>query len=174
MIDLEQKAPEDAPGAAVSPLDELRAAYTAIDSEQEQTKLFDVEGSRAAIRYRRKLNAERRGIIRRAREQDPTAADWEVNAQFLIESCEEILFYDSESGKPKPLVDGETVTFAVDPARGTTTLAAALGVEERDARRSVLRLFQGVDDALLRHAEQVDAWMGSVRDAAVERFAGGS
>jgi hypothetical protein len=52
-------------------------------------------------------------------------------------------------------------------------LHEALGVPETNMRRSVLRLFQGVDDALLRHAERVDAWMGSVEDRTRERFAGG-
>lgn len=175
MIELEHKPSDGASleGAGGSPLDEMRAAYEAISSDVEQTRLFDVEGVRAAVRYRRKLNSERLKIVRQARERDSGVAEWEVNAQFLIESCEEILFYDPETGEPKPLIDGQVVTFAVDPVRGTMTLASALGVEERDARRSVLRLFQGVDDALLRHAEQVDAWMSSVRSRADREFAGG-
>jgi hypothetical protein len=64
-----------------------------------------------------------------------------------------------------------TVTF--DWRQDTTPLHDALGVPETDIRRSVLRLFQGVDEALLRHAESVDRWMGSADEKTAERFAGG-
>lgn len=173
VIDLEQKAPEGPPAAAGSPLDELRAAYTAIDDEQAQTHVLEVEGTRTVVRYRRMTRGDRNKLARRVLAEDGSG-EFEVNAQFLIEACVEILFQDPKTDELRPVLDGRVVTFAVDPMRDTTTLAAALGVEERDARRSVLRLFQGVDEALLRHASLLDAWMGSVQDKTDETFAGGS
>jgi hypothetical protein len=63
----------------------------------------------------------------------------------------------ARAGRP-----GKTVTF--DWREDTTPLHEALGVDETDVRRSVLRLFQGVDEALLRHAEEVDrGWAALTR-----------
>jgi hypothetical protein len=66
---------------------------------------------------------------------------------------------------------GERVTFGWSET--SKPLHEALSIPETNVRRSVLRLFQGVDAALLRHAEEVDGWMGSVEDRTRERFAGG-
>lgn len=169
---IERKPAGDAPG--VSGLDELRSVFEAIDDREQQTELFDVEGTNAVVRYRRMLQEDRLAIAPRARELDPRVREWEINAQFLIDACDEILIRDPVSGVVGPLVDGKVVTFAIDPARGTLALAQALGVQEPDVRRAALRLFRGVDDALLRHAQQVDGWMRSVRAKVEDAFAGGS
>jgi hypothetical protein len=163
-IPLERKPSEP---ARTGILDDLRAVYTAIDDEQAQTHVFDVEGSNAAVRYRRMR------IEDRIRAQGPEDADtvWERNAQFLIEACDEILARHPETGELEPLIPGERVTFGWSET--SKPLHEALSIPETNVRRSVLRLFQGVDAALLRHAEEVDGWMGSVEDRTRERFAGG-
>jgi hypothetical protein len=74
-------------------------------------------------------------------------------------------------GELSPAVPGAKVTFDWRP--DSTPLHEALGRPETDVRRSVLRLFQGVDEALLRHAEEVDRWMGRADTKTAERFAGG-
>lgn len=161
-LPLEHKPPETgAPGL----LDELRAVYDAIDSDLAQTEVFDVEGSHAAVRYRRML------IEDRLRTHGGDGAVWENAAQFLIEACVEILVRDPETGELEPVLPGAKVTF--DWRADSTPLHEALGRPESDVRRSVLRLFQGVDDALVRHAERVDEWMARVRNLAEEKFQGG-
>lgn len=169
-LDLEHK-PTEATKAATGFLDELRAVYQAIDSDDTQTKVFDVEGTRAAVRYRRMLQEDRLDIARRAREQNPQIKSWEINAQFLIEACEEILGRDPDTDELAPVTPGKRVTFDWQP--DSTPLHEVLGVNETDARRSVWRLFQGVDEALLRHAEEVDTWMGAAETTTAEKFAGG-
>lgn len=156
---------ERVPPVGRSALDELRRVYNAIDDDQVQTKVFDVDGSRAAIRYRRLLVEERT----RALNGDGNL--WERNAQLLIEACDEILIR-GEDGTLQPLLDGDRVTFDLRPGE-TIALHQALEEQEADVRRSVLRLFQGADAALLKHAGEVDRWMDSLEDRAAERFAGG-
>lgn len=163
-LDLEHKPTQDQ-AAAGGFLDELRAIYTAIDDDTTQTEVFDVEGSHAAIRYRRMLLEDR------LRTQGGDGAVWETNAQFLIEACVEILHRDPATGELEPAVPGKRVTF--DWREDSTPLHDALGVHETDVRRSVLRLFQGVDEALLRHAQAVDEWMAKADTRTAERFSGG-
>lgn len=154
-----------------SGLADLVAVYTAIDDEQTQTRAFDIVGSRAAVRYRRMRNAERLALARRVQANEPDSGQFEVNAQFLIEACDEILVRGA-GGELEPLIPGQKVTFDLRPGE-SVALHQAMGVEERDIRRSVLRLFQGVDDALLAHAELVSEWMATVQDLTMETFAGG-
>jgi hypothetical protein len=129
--------------------------------------VFDVAGTHAAVRYRRMRLEDR------LKSQSPEDAEtvWERNAQFLIEACVEILRRDPETGHLSPAVPGETVTFDWRP--DSIPLHQALGITEDNVRRSVLRLFQGVDEELLRHSEQVDRWMGHVDLSIAERFEGG-
>lgn len=151
-------------------LDALRAVYNAIDDTEAQTKVFDVEGSFAAVRYRRMRLEDREKIGSDVLGNDGKRLD--VNAQFLIEACEEILLHDPETGEIGPVIPGEKVTFDYRPGE-SIPLHQALGEPESDIRRSVLRLFQGVDDAVMNHAERVETWMGTVQDLTRERFSGG-
>jgi hypothetical protein len=115
--------------------------------------VFDVEGSHAAVRYRRM--GSRTGCGRRA----ATGRCGTNNAQFLIEACVEILHRDPDTGTLGPAVPGDDGHVRL--AEDSTPLHEALGVPETDIRRSVLRLFQGVDEALLRHAERsTGGWAG--------------
>lgn len=164
MIPLERKPENGVAPKASSLLDELRAVYDAIDSAEVQTEVFDVEGSHAAVRYRRLR------IEDRLRLHGGEGKMWENAAQFLIEACVEILARDPDTGDLEPVMPETVVTFDWRP--DSTSLADALGRPEADVRRSVLRLFQGVDDALVRHAEQVDVWMAHARERAGEEFAG--
>lgn len=163
-LPLEHKPrPQAAPSG---PLAELRAVYDAIDDDEAQTRVFDVEGCHAAVRYRRMRIADR------LRTQGGDGELWENNAQFLIEACDEILYRDPDTNELGPILPGERVTFALRPGE-SIPLHQALGADETDIRRSVLRLFQGADQPLLRHAEMVDEWMGSIEERARERFSGG-
>lgn len=160
------------PPAGQTLLDELREVYDAIDDDDVQTEVFDVEGSRAAVRYRR---------LSFKQSQAALASDgelWEQNAQFLIEACDEILIRNPAKkpgpkgdGDLEPLVEGQRVTFDLRPGE-SIPLHQALGVQETDVRRSVLRLFQGADQVLLRHGAAVDLWMGTLRQRTRERFSG--
>lgn len=163
----------NAGAASVSPLDELRQVYNAIDDDEVQTEVFDIPGCNVAVRYRRLAHDTRTKIF---------AGDgslWELNAQFLIDACDEILFRNP-GVKPgpdgdanlEPLVAGARVTFDLRPNE-SIPLHKALGEHETDARRSVLRLFQGVDDELMRHADEVGGWMSRVSARAARAFAGG-
>jgi hypothetical protein len=148
-------------------LDELRAVYTAIDDDDVQTEVFDVEGTHAAVRYRRMLledrlrtqgaegarrhgNATRNSSSRRARRSSTATRT-------------------PASSRPPSRARRSPSTGARTPRRCTRRSACP----ETDVRRSVLRLFQGVDEALLRHAEEVDRWMGRADTKTAERFAGG-
>lgn len=153
-------APDDA-----SPLNQLRAVFNAIDDDEEQTEVFDVEGSNAAVRYRRIPHKQVRAAL--ASEGD----EWQQNAQLLIEACEEIGVRDA-AGEFQPLIAGERVTFDMRPGE-SIALHKALGETEDDMRRSVLRLFQGVEEALLRHAGLVDRWMSHISGNIARRFQGG-
>lgn len=169
MLSIEPKPdePQDGvpPAGQVSPLDELRAVFEAIDDDTEQTEVFDVEGSNAAVRYRRMSY----DAVRAALASDGNEV--ERNAQFLIEACDEILIRNTD-GDLEPVITGERITFDLRPGE-SVSLAKALGADEPDVRRSVLRLFKGVDQALLRHAQAVDAWMATARRTTAEKFAGG-
>jgi hypothetical protein len=156
----------DASARGVSGRDELRAVYNAIDNPSVQTKVFDVPGSNAAIRYRRL------GLKESTQALDSEGELWERNAQFLITACEEILIRNPDTGELEPIVEGERVTFDLRPGE-SVALHQALGENETDIRRSVLRLFQGADRVLVMHAAHVDAWMDTLQKAAREKFAGG-
>lgn len=162
-IPLEHK-PTAAP-AAPGALDELRAIYTAIDTGEDQTEVFDVDGTNVAIRYRR-LGVDR------SREIFAGGTEAEAAPQFLIDACDEILYRDPETGDLAPILPGERVTFDFRPGE-SIPLHQALGIEETDIRRSVLRLFKGAERVMVLHARQVDAWMDTLRSSARETFQGG-
>jgi hypothetical protein len=168
-LDPDQPAEEaGVPPVGRSALDDLRRAFNAIDDSKEQTRVFPVAGSRAGVRYRRLLVDDRNNVLT----PDGTTAKWERNAQMLIDACDEIgFFYINDQGEPDlhPMIEGQTVTFDLRPGE-TISLAKALDEHEDDVRRSVLRLFRGVDAALLDHAAAVDAWMDTIHAGVEETF----
>lgn len=169
---LEPKTPTPAvagePAAGgVSALDELRAAYTAIDNPADpaHTELFPIPGTSTVIRYRRLGHEETTAAL------TSPGSQWERNAQFLIKACDEILVRNQD-GDLEPVIPGQRVTFDLRPGE-SIPLHQALGVDEPDIRRSVLRVFQGAERPLLIHAAEVDAWMDTLQQRSREQFAGG-
>lgn len=166
-IPLEHKPSPSPAGetAATGALDELRAVYDAIESGDDQTEVFDVAGTHVAVRYRRL------GYDESLKTLGGEGSFAERNAQFLIDACDEILYRDPETGDLGPVVPGARVTFDWRP--DSTPLHEALGRTETDIRRSVLRLFKGAERVMLLHAQEVDAWMDTLRTADAEAFTGG-
>jgi hypothetical protein len=159
-----ERKPDPEPEGARGVLDELRAVYDAIDTGENQTEVFDVPGTRFAVRYRRL------GYEDSMKALGGDGAAWECNAQFLIDACDEILAR-AQDGTLEPVKPGAKVTFAWAP--DSEPLHAVLGRDEPDVRRSVLRFFQGAERVLLLHAQAVDAWMDSLLARAEEKFEGG-
>lgn len=162
-----QETPVGAAPRGVSAIDELRAAYTAIDNQDDpaHTETFPIPGTRTVVRYRRLGQEQSTEAL------TSPGSQWERNAQFLVKACDEILVRNDQ-GELEPVIPGQRVTFDLRPGV-SIPLHQALGVDEPDIRRSVLRLFQGAERPLLIHAAQVDAWMDTLHERAREQFAGG-
>jgi hypothetical protein len=88
-----------------------------------QTEVFDVEGTHAAVRYRRmRLRPDSMQGARRR-----PASVWECNAQFLIEACDEILVRAPTPGRS---------SRSSRASEGHVRLARRLDAAARGARRA--------------------------------------
>ena len=146
-------------------LAELLAVYDAIDTGRNQTETFDIPGTNVAVRYHRLSQEDTLKAV------TSEGSEWERNAQFLIDACQEIL-YRNPAGDLEPVKPGVKTTFAWTPE--STPLHTVLGRDDiTDIRQSVLRLFQGAERVLILHAGQVDAWMDRLHAETEEKFSGG-
>jgi hypothetical protein len=132
----------------------LRAHRRALEDGRTETFALPEYAGELAIRYRRLGHEETQQVL-----FDPDIPTvLERNAQFLIDACEEV--HGLEDGQPVTLgPGGRAVRFDRD-------LAAVLGFDAGTARDVVLQLFDGDENAVIEHSDEVYTWMKRRHEAA--------
>jgi hypothetical protein len=176
-LGIRHKVPAGAAGDthALTPRERLRASRQRL--ADGSTRLFVLPGyennpelgGQLVARYRRLGFEELTAAFNRQGDGEVDVVA--MNAQFLVDSCEEIMIRESD-GTLTPLVDGHKTTYTVDLQTGQS-LGTLMGVDNLPTiRDQLVAEFGGNELAVNEHSGDVHRWMVSANAVDAETALG--